>query len=181
MVDKKVLFLCAHNQTRSVTAEGLLKNEKGYQVKSRALWKGMPRKVTKEDAKWADEVYLMMPGMRPVAVEAGIPNHKIKSLWIPDKYEPCEKALLLELKEQLSKHGINVQKSLNQAEKDCDEVMTRKNAGIFMPDELSLDEGGYMPLWHLGESERKRADERSVDAELELARRLFRGLERRRR
>lgn len=123
---RKIMFLCAHNQSRSVTAEGLLTGEKGYEVKSRALWKGALRKITKHEGQWADEVYVMMPGMIPVAVEAGVNRQKIKSLWIPDNYVACQEALLRELKAQLARHGIHVTKSMEKAKQDCYKVEERK-------------------------------------------------------
>lgn len=123
---KKIMFLCAHNQSRSVTAEGLLTGEKGYEVKSRALWKGTSRRITKHEGQWADEVYVMMPGMVPVAEEAGVNPKKIKSLWIPDNYAACEDALLRELKAQLRRHGIYVTKSLEKAKADCWKIHDRK-------------------------------------------------------
>lgn len=123
---KNVLFLCAHNQSRSVTAEGLLTGEKGYEVRSRALWRGTPRKVSVRDGKWADEVYVMMPGMIPVASEAGVPQKKIRSLWIPDTYVVCQKELIENIREQLKPHGIDVKKPLAKAQEDCYDVSERK-------------------------------------------------------
>lgn len=178
MPDKKVLFLCAHNQSRSTTAEGLLVGEKGYQVKSRALWRYMPRKVTKEEGKWADEIYVMMPGMKKVAVEVGLPEHKVKSLWIPDAYQPCELSLLQELKRQLAGHGIHVKKDLGQAEKDCEDVMVRK--GIY-GEAVSLEwfGMGYYPLWHLEEGEKRKREVKAYeDSEVERARRMLREMKR---
>ena len=128
---KNILFLCAHNQSRSVTAEGLLMGEKGYRVKSRALWRGMERRVSKWDGQWADEVYVMMPGMVPVAVEAGIPEKKVKSLWIPDQYFACEPRLILELRSQLAVYGIKTTKPVTQAESDCETVHARKMGFTF--------------------------------------------------
>lgn len=125
------MFLCAHNQSRSVTAEGLLTGEKGYEVKSRALWKGFPRRITKHEGQWADEVYVMMPGMIPVAVEAGVNPKKIKSLWIPDNYIACEDTLLRELKAQLERHGIHIKKSLEKARADCYKVQEQKMGYLF--------------------------------------------------
>jgi predicted protein tyrosine phosphatase len=123
---KRVLFMCAHNQSRSVTAEGLLTGEQGYIVKSRALWKGYARRVTPKEGKWADEAYVMMPGMIPVAIEAGVPAQKLKALWIPDKYVACETNLILELAKQLRAYGIHVRKGLNKAKVDCEKVWDRK-------------------------------------------------------
>jgi predicted protein tyrosine phosphatase len=190
LADKKILFLCAHNQSRSVTAEGLLTGEKGYQVRSRALWRRQKRKVTAADGRWADEVYVMMPGMKPVAVEAGIPEEKVRSLWIPDAYLGCEGALLKELKEQLAKKGIHVTKDLAKAKKDCEAVMTRKMGFTFDLDWDRLGSGyaqsperpspesttgyGYVPLWHFQEGERRaREAAESEEAVLERARSLF--------
>lgn len=123
---RKVMFLCAHNQTRSVAGEGLLTGEKGFDVKSRALWRGTKRKVTKADGAWADEVYVMMPGMVPVAVEAGIPRRKVHALWIPDNYMMCERSLLRALKTQLEPYNIHIKKSMEQAQKDCYKISDRK-------------------------------------------------------
>lgn len=189
---KKILFLCAHNQSRSVTAEGLLTGEKGYEVRSRALWKGQPRKVSKWDGQWADEVYVMMPGMKPVAVEAGVPEKKIKSLWVPDVYIGCEPKLLLNLKNQLAEHGIHVTKPITKAESDCERVMARKlgytrmlswdwefgtplrKGDFFEPVSGHVTSAkppeettgfGYVPMWHMREGERRKQQERE-EAEL---------------
>lgn len=126
MANKRVLFLCAHNQSRSVTAEGLLTGERGYEVRSRALWKGTSRRVTKHDGQWATDVYVMMPGMIPVAEEVGIPRKKLHTLFVPDAYIACEDKLLVDLKFQLEAQGVKVAKSLPQAKKDCEDVYSRK-------------------------------------------------------
>lgn len=131
---RKVMFLCAHNQSRSVTAEGLLTGEQGYEVKSRALWTGARRKITKHEGQWADEVYVMMPGMIPVAVEAGINRKKIKSLWIPDNYGACQADLLRELRAQLARYDIHVKKNLLQAQEDCWKIHDRKMGFSFRPE-----------------------------------------------
>jgi predicted protein tyrosine phosphatase len=174
MADKKILFLCAHNQSRSTTAEGLLKGEKGYQVKSRALWRNMPRKVTKEDGQWADEVYVMMPGMKPVAVEAGVPAHKLRALWIPDTYMACEMSLLQELKRQLAENGIRVKKDLGKAQKDCEDVMVRKGIYSTMATYWFGGEGDYQPFWHIQEGQKRLTEyKESEEAEVkELEERL---------
>lgn len=154
MTDKKILFLCAHNQSRSTTAEGLLTGEKGYQVKSRALWRGMPREVTIEDGEWADEIYVMMPGMKKVAKKSGLPEQKLKALRIPDMFMACELPLLLELKQQLAGWGIHVKKDMAQAERDCENVMVRK--GIYGKAESGGWYGLYYPFWHLEQGESKK-------------------------
>lgn len=124
--EKNILFVCAHNQTRSVAGEGLLKGEKGYKVQSRALWQGTPRKLTKQDGKWADEVYVMMPEQIRDAVEIGVPPEKVKALFVPDIYEFCEKDLLLSIKSQLEQFGIFTKKSLRKAQNDCWKVTEKK-------------------------------------------------------
>lgn len=126
MANKRVLFLCAHNQSRSVTAEGLLKGEKGYDVRSRALWKGFARRATKWDGQWATDVYVMMPGMSKVAEEIGIPKKKIHTLFVPDTFVACEDSLLTTLKDQLAYHGIQIRKSMARAKNDCYDVYEKK-------------------------------------------------------
>lgn len=187
---RKVLFLCAHNQSRSVTAEGLLTGESGFEVRSRALWHGTPRKVTAKDGRWADEVYVMMPGMKPVAVEAGVPAQKIRTLWVPDNYIACEPELMRELRKQLEPFDIKPRKSLAQAQSDCYKVLDRKMGwgregflwewGEMTPPEASKEppikepeyltrSGRYVPLWHMEEAERIRGGEEPVPREQMLA------------
>ena len=188
---KKILFLCAHNQSRSVTAEGLLTGERGYEVRSRALWRGAKRKVSKWDAQWADVVYVMMPGMKPVAEEAGVNPKKIRSLWVPDAFVGCEKALIETLKIQLAADGIHVKKSTAKAQRDCERIQERKmgfrlskdwdwfGSGYVTParkgEFAETTAGGYVPLWHFEEGEKRRREAETVEqAQVREAKRLLR-------
>lgn len=178
---RKVMFICAHNQTRSVAGEGLLTGERGFEVRSRAAWRGTKRKVTEADGKWADEVYVMMPGMIPVMVEAGIPRRKVHALWIPDKYYTCEPAMLREIKRQLEAYDIHVKKSIEKAQEDCFKVTERKmgyrgdeflwtwypetqeeviglNRQECPTGESTGSEYPYVPMWHIKEGERRTAE-----------------------
>lgn len=170
MANRRVLFLCAHNQSRSVTAEGLLTGEKGFEVRSRALWKGTPRKVSVHDGQWATEVYVMMPGMKPVAMEAGIPDKKIHTLWVPDNFVVCERELIRLFRAQLKPFNIDPKKSDEQAVSDCLKVADRKmgwtgwGAGQAktkkrVSDMWDWGEFDYVPMWHIEEGQKKALQE----------------------
>lgn len=55
----KVLFVCAMNKQRSVTAERLYQNDPRLAVRSAGVRSGAKRRVSEEDLAWADVVYVM--------------------------------------------------------------------------------------------------------------------------
>lgn len=193
---RKVMFICAHNQTRSVAGEALVKDERGFEVRSRAAWRGTIRKVRPVDCAWADEIYVMMPGMAVPVLEA-CPNtdrKKIHPLWIPDTYSTCETALLKLLKKRLRQYDIRPKKSMEQAKEDCWAVTERKMGftrggyEFWFPTEIGEEklekpafkapkepeqmeftrEGVYIPYWHMEEGARRREGEQQKKLEKEL-------------
>ena len=55
----KVLFACAMNKQRSVTAERLYRNHPRLEVRSAGVRSEAMRRVNESDLKWADIVYVM--------------------------------------------------------------------------------------------------------------------------
>lgn len=55
----KILFVCAMNKQRSVTAERIYRNDARLEVRSAGVRSGAKRRVSEEDLVWADVVYVM--------------------------------------------------------------------------------------------------------------------------
>jgi predicted protein tyrosine phosphatase len=55
----RVLFVCAMNKRRSVTAEHLYRNDARLQVRSAGLRAEARRRVSDADLRWADVVFVM--------------------------------------------------------------------------------------------------------------------------
>jgi predicted protein tyrosine phosphatase len=55
----KVLFVCAMNRQRSVTAERLYCRDPRLEVRSAGVWAEALRRVSEADVKWADVVFVM--------------------------------------------------------------------------------------------------------------------------
>jgi predicted protein tyrosine phosphatase len=54
-----VLFVCAMNKQRSVTAERLYRNEARLEVRSAGVRAEAKRRINEADLKWADVVFVM--------------------------------------------------------------------------------------------------------------------------
>ena len=85
----RVLFVCAMNKQRSVTAERVYRNDARLEVRSAGVRSEAKRRVSEDDLKWADVVFAMESehklwlSMRFEDLE--LP--KIEVLDIPDEYE----------------------------------------------------------------------------------------------
>jgi predicted protein tyrosine phosphatase len=55
----KVLFVCALNKQRSVTAERLYRNDARLEVRSAGVRSEANRRVSESDLRWADVVFVM--------------------------------------------------------------------------------------------------------------------------
>ena len=55
----KVLFVCAMNRQRSVTAERLYRNDARLEVRSAGVRSDALRRISEADLKWADVVFVM--------------------------------------------------------------------------------------------------------------------------
>jgi len=55
----KVLFVCAMNKKRSPTAEQIYKNDARLEVRSAGVRSEAKRRISEQDLKWADVVFVM--------------------------------------------------------------------------------------------------------------------------
>lgn len=103
------MFVCSGNIDRSPTAEALLKNKQGFEVKSAGTLPSAPMVISKELIDWADIIFVMemihkevMLSIDPTAAA------KIVVLGIEDRYIQGDPELIRILKERLSKYLIEV-------------------------------------------------------------------------
>lgn len=84
----RVLFVCAMNKRRSVTAEHMYRNDARLQVRSAGLRTEAPRRVAEGDLKWADVVFVMEREHRSTLKKrfAALELPLIEVLDVPDDY-----------------------------------------------------------------------------------------------
>jgi predicted protein tyrosine phosphatase len=101
----KVLFVCAQNKIRSVTAEKMFSGSSHYQVRSRGVSRTARVKLTAGDIGWADIIFVMEKEHKTRIVDEfreKIAGKKIVCLFIEDIYVPMEDALIEELRCKLA-------------------------------------------------------------------------------
>lgn len=85
----RILFVCAMNKQRSVTAERLYCRDARLEVRSAGVRSESPRRVSAADLEWADVVFAMEPEhklwIRTRFDDLALPP--IEVLDIPDDYE----------------------------------------------------------------------------------------------
>ena len=98
-----VLFVCAMNRQRSVTAERLYRNDPRVAVRSAGVRAGAARRIDEADLRWADVVFAMeREHKRWIATRfAGIALPPIEVLDIPDEYEVMDPRLQEQLRAML--------------------------------------------------------------------------------
>jgi predicted protein tyrosine phosphatase len=103
----KLLFICARNKIRSLTAERMLHGSTLYDVRSRGLARGARVRLTAGDIGWADRIFVMekqhKDRLRAEFAEA-LRGKPVECLFIADVYQPMEPALLALLRERLAPH-----------------------------------------------------------------------------
>jgi len=85
----RILFVCAMNKQRSVTAEQLYRNDARLEVRAAGVRSDANRRVTEADLLWADVVFCM-ERKHKVWIRTrfeGLELPKIEVLDIPDDYE----------------------------------------------------------------------------------------------
>lgn len=91
----KVLFVCAMNKQRSVTAEHLYRNDPRLEVRSAGVRSEAARRVNEADLKWADVVFVMERDQKKWIAERfremELPS--IDVLDIPDDFDVMEPQL----------------------------------------------------------------------------------------
>ena len=91
----KILFVCAMNKQRSVTAERLYRNDARLEVRSAGVRTEAKRRISEADLKWADVVYVMERGHKSRILErfVGIALPPIDVLDVPDDFEVMDPEL----------------------------------------------------------------------------------------
>jgi len=85
----RILFICAMNLKRSPTAERLYCNDARLEVRSAGVRPAAKRRVSENDLRWADIVFVMEREHKRWLREqfAGLELPRIEVLDIPDEYE----------------------------------------------------------------------------------------------
>jgi predicted protein tyrosine phosphatase len=107
MAREKLLFVCARNRIRSLTAEQMFAGSQLYDVKSRGVASNARIKLTAKDLAWADRVFVMEKNHKNRITELFsdvIDGSDIVCLHIEDAYQPMEPALIDELKAKLASY-----------------------------------------------------------------------------
>ena len=91
----RVLFVCAMNKQRSVTAERLYRNDPRLDVRSAGVRSDAVRRVREADLKWADVVFVMEREQKKWIVEhfREFDLPEIDVLEIPDVFEVMDPRL----------------------------------------------------------------------------------------
>jgi predicted protein tyrosine phosphatase len=106
---RQILFVCAQNKIRSVTAEKMFAASQRYQVRSRGIANDARVKLTEGDIGWADLIFVMEKNHKnrlAKKFQEAIVGKKIVCLFIEDIYEPMEEDLIAELRRKLGPHLI---------------------------------------------------------------------------
>ncbi len=91
-----VLFVCAMNRQRSVTAERIYRNDQRLEVRSAGVASDAERRVSGKDLLWADVVYTMERSHKRRIIEQfrDLELPPIKTLDIPDDFEVMSSTLV---------------------------------------------------------------------------------------
>ncbi len=109
----KVLFVCAMNKQRSVTAERMYRNDARLEVRSAGVRVEAKRRVSENDLKWADVVYVMEQDHKQwirMRFE-GMALPRIEVLEIPDEFEVMDPELQETLRTVLDADFAQLEKS----------------------------------------------------------------------
>jgi len=100
---KRILFVCSGNVHRSQTAQELLKDTGGLEIRSAGILPLSPHVVSKELVKWASIVFVMEEDHKDAILQISPEaRNKIVVLGIPDRYLKNDPELVEMLKEKLS-------------------------------------------------------------------------------
>jgi predicted protein tyrosine phosphatase len=99
----KVLFVCAMNKQRSVTAERLYRNDPRVAVRSAGVRAESVRRLGEGDLRWAEVVFAMEREHKQWIAQrfAGLELPPIEVLDIPDEYEVMDPQLQEQLRAML--------------------------------------------------------------------------------
>jgi len=102
---RNVLFICSKNQWRSPTAEAIWRKHPLLSVRSAGTSSGARRKVSVEDLRWADVIFVMEEKHRArlLAEFTAIVEHKpLHVLGIVDEFKYMDPELVAQLKQSVS-------------------------------------------------------------------------------
>ncbi len=103
----RVLFLCNQNRLRSPTAERVFGEDPRLEVRSAGVDADATTPVSRELVEWADLIFVMEKRQRNI-VHRRFPDlyrtKRIVCLYIPDRYDFMEPALVTLLRETVSRH-----------------------------------------------------------------------------
>jgi predicted protein tyrosine phosphatase len=101
---RNLLFVCSHNQRRSITAERLFENCSEYEVLSAGTERGARVRVTEEHLQWADIIFVMeqhhIEKLRK-KFKPALAGKRVISLQVPDIYGCVSFELFNALKEKV--------------------------------------------------------------------------------
>lgn len=103
----KVLFVCAQNRIRSLTAEKMFEGRQLYAVRSRGVAANARIKLTAGDIGWADRIFVMEKNHKDVLLRrfaAQAAGRQVVCLFVEDLYRLMEPALVARLREVLEPH-----------------------------------------------------------------------------
>ncbi len=102
---QKLLFVCAHNKDRSVTAASLFAGIPRFEVRARGVSKRAVVQVSAEDLVWADTIFVM-EGKHEKRLRREyrrlLKSGTIAVLDVPDDYKCMDTALVDLLKSRLA-------------------------------------------------------------------------------
>jgi len=104
----RVLFVCTGNIDRSPTAEDILKEVPGFEVRSAGTMPGARRCLTRSDVEWADRIFVMEDHHRVsvLGLDPGA-DSRVKVLGIPDMYIRGDERLVELIRKELKENGIS--------------------------------------------------------------------------
>lgn len=100
----KILFICAHNLSRSLTAERMFAGSPLYDVKSRGVAREARIRLTARDLGWADQIFVMEKDHKDRIMQEhpdALRGKKVVCLFIDDIYQPMSPGLVAVLRERL--------------------------------------------------------------------------------
>ena len=112
----KVLFVCAMNKQRSVTAERIYRDDARLEVRSAGVRSGACRRVSESDLHWADIVYVMERDHKQWIDRRfeHLARPKIEVLEIPDEFEVMDPGLIEMLRAMLDPEFTHLLSSREQ-------------------------------------------------------------------
>jgi predicted protein tyrosine phosphatase len=101
---RNILFICSRNQWRSPTAEQIWRKHPLLSVRSAGTSSSARRKVSEDDVRWADVIFVMEEKHKSRLVTeftSLIKNKTIHVLDIPDEYKYMDPELVEQLEQSV--------------------------------------------------------------------------------